>query len=145
MHPEELGKCRNSFREIVQGRKLGGDAVRVRYCRVPEIRRRLGCSDPPLAENAMAYVFDENYLTIEVVINWISEGLVLAFYHAIIGEHTSKSWMNAVLSELVLTRSFADQSPEDDNEQHKTSWTNWCGSPKDAFRMKVRQLERGEL
>lgn len=87
VHPEELDRCKSDFKRIVDQRALNGDAMRVRYCRVPEIRRRLGCQAPDIAPNARAYVFDDNYLTIEVTINWVGAGMLLAFYHAVIGQY----------------------------------------------------------
>ena len=45
-------------------------------------------------------------MAVEIVINWAAEGLVLCFIHA-----------------------TADLSPSDNDEQQKTGWTNWCGTP----------------
>jgi len=46
-------------------------------------------------------------MAVDLVINWAAEGLVLCFIHASI-----------------------DIDPNaDNNEQHKTGWTNWCGTP----------------
>jgi len=50
---------------------------------------------------------DQNYMAVDIVINWAAEGLVLCFIHAV-----------------------ADMNPADDNnEQRKSGWTNWCGTP----------------
>ena len=46
-------------------------------------------------------------MAVDIVINWAAEGLVLCFIHAVVD-------MNPV---------------EDNNEQHKSAWTNWCGTP----------------
>lgn len=45
-------------------------------------------------------------MAVDIVINWAAEGLVLCFIHAIV-----------------------DLTPGDNDEQHKTPWTNWCGTP----------------
>lgn len=85
VHPEEVEQCRSDLMNIIGSKTLFGSVTRCRYCRVPEIRRRLGCERPEVAPDADRFVFDDNYLAIEVVINWIGEGMALAFYHAIIG------------------------------------------------------------
>jgi len=46
-------------------------------------------------------------MAVDIVINWAAEGLVLCFIHAVV-----------------------DINPADDNnEKHKSGWTNWCGTP----------------
>lgn len=45
-------------------------------------------------------------MAVDIVINWAAEGLVLCFIHATV-----------------------DLAPSDNDEQHKTGWTNWCGTP----------------
>ena len=46
-------------------------------------------------------------MAVDIVINWAAEGLVLCFIHAVV-----------------------DINPTDDNnEKHKSGWTNWCGTP----------------
>jgi hypothetical protein len=45
-------------------------------------------------------------MAVDIVINWAAEGLVLCFLHA-----------------------AADLTPNDNDEIHKTNWTNWCGTP----------------
>ncbi|KAG8931534.1 hypothetical protein FRC01_001163 [Tulasnella sp. 417] len=49
--------------------------------------------------------FDSNYLAADLVINWVADGLVLCFIHAIV-----------------------DLSKQDNDEKSKTPWTNWCGA-----------------
>jgi len=49
---------------------------------------------------------DDEYMAVEIVINWAADGLVLCFIHATV-----------------------DLSPSDNDEHQKTSWTNWCGTP----------------
>ncbi|KAG8732702.1 hypothetical protein FRC12_019168, partial [Ceratobasidium sp. 428] len=48
---------------------------------------------------------DERYIACDVVINWVSDNVVLCFLHAII-----------------------DKGKADNDELHKTEWTNWCGT-----------------
>lgn len=45
-------------------------------------------------------------MAIDIVINWAADGLVLCFMHAVV-----------------------DLTPRDNDEHHKTGWTNWCGTP----------------
>jgi hypothetical protein len=45
-------------------------------------------------------------MAVDIVINWAAEGLVLCFIHAVV-----------------------DLTPNDNDEQNKTCWTNWCGTP----------------
>jgi hypothetical protein len=45
-------------------------------------------------------------MAVDIVINWAADGLVLCFLHAV-----------------------ADLTPNDNDEQHKSQWTNWCGTP----------------
>lgn len=45
-------------------------------------------------------------MAVDIVINWAAEGVVLCFIHAIV-----------------------DLAPNDNDEAHKTGWTNWCGTP----------------
>jgi hypothetical protein len=45
-------------------------------------------------------------MAIDIVINWAAEGLVLCFMHAVV-----------------------DLTPNDNDENNKTGWTNWCGTP----------------
>jgi hypothetical protein len=44
-------------------------------------------------------------MAVDIVINWAAEGLVLCFIHAVV-----------------------DLTPNDNDEQNKTGWTNWCGT-----------------
>jgi hypothetical protein len=45
-------------------------------------------------------------MTVDIVINWAAEGVVLCFIHAIV-----------------------DLTPRDNDEAHKSGWSNWCGTP----------------
>ena len=45
-------------------------------------------------------------MAVDLVMNWAAEGLGLCFIHAVV-----------------------DLTPNDNDEQNKTGWTNWCGTP----------------
>lgn len=45
-------------------------------------------------------------MAVDLVINWAADGVVLCFIHAVV-----------------------DLTPHDNDEFHKTGWTNWCGTP----------------
>lgn len=117
--------CRNSFL-----------SRRCRYSRVPQIRSLLGCAAPPVASDSYKYIFDEHYLCIDIVINWVGDGLALAFFHAVIGKLTLNRCRDLLSFTLKLTSSFlfqSDKAPEDNDEAQKTEWTNWCGTPNGFF------------
>ena len=45
-------------------------------------------------------------MAVDIVINWAADGLVLCFIHAVV-----------------------DLTDRDNDENNKTGWTNWCGTP----------------
>lgn len=61
---------------------------------------------PPPWTDAEKIALDSNYMAVDIVINWAAEGLVLCFIHAVV-----------------------DLNPTDNDEDNKTGWTNWCGTP----------------
>ena len=83
----------------------------MRYCRLSRVRRRLGYvgSTPapyPSGFPAERVTYDDNYVAVDIVINWAADGLVLCFLHAAV-----------------------DIVPNEDNDEvNKTGWTNWCGT-----------------
>ncbi|KAG6830644.1 hypothetical protein H0H92_015541 [Tricholoma furcatifolium] len=79
-------------------------------------RQLLGHKGPaaPWAD-AEKIALDAQYMAVDIVINWAADGLVLCFIHAIV-----------------------DLSPTDNDELHKTGWSNWCGTP----RMDNDQIQR---
>jgi len=87
----------------------------VRYSRLSRVRYQLGhrTSVSPW-EEADKIALDSNYMAVDVVINWAADGLVLCFLHAV-----------------------TDLTPNDNDEQHKSQWTNWCGTPW----MGIQQIE----
>ncbi|KAF8199577.1 hypothetical protein BJ912DRAFT_1129641 [Pholiota molesta] len=57
---------------------------------------------------------DKDYMAVDIVINWAAEDLVLCFIHATV-----------------------DLTPDDNDENLKTDWTNWCGTPQ----MSMEQID----
>ncbi|PWN50611.1 hypothetical protein IE53DRAFT_87207 [Violaceomyces palustris] len=110
VHPEEKDRASDDMKKIVESRTLFGSVTRCRYSRIPRIREMLGAIDPPRDEEAHKYVEDDNFVAIDIVINWIGDDMALCFFHAII-----------------------DKGPEDNDENNRTDWTNWCGTPAEAF------------
>jgi hypothetical protein len=71
------------------------------------VRRQLGYTGPGVTwEFADKIALDHDYMAVDIVINWAAEGLVLCFIHAVV-----------------------DIEPKDNDEDDKTAWTNWCGTP----------------
>ncbi len=117
VHPEERDRVSDDMQKIVESRTLFGSVTRCRYSRIPRIREVLGAVSPPRDPDADRYVEDDNFVAIDIVINWIGDGMLLCFFHAII-----------------------DKAHEDNDEQHKSDWTNWCGTPVRTFT--TRQCDR---
>ncbi|SPO36150.1 uncharacterized protein PSFLO_01621 [Pseudozyma flocculosa] len=117
VHPEERKQACADMRKIVESRTLFGSVTRCRYSRLPRIREMLGATDAPRDPEAHKYVEDEGFVAIDIVINWVGDGMALCFFHAII-----------------------DKGPEDNDEANKSTWTNWCGTPAGAFTL--RECER---
>ncbi|GAC72843.1 hypothetical protein PANT_7d00306 [Moesziomyces antarcticus T-34] len=113
VHPEERDRVCDDMHKIVESRTLFGSVTRCRFSRVPRIRELLGAVDPPRDPEADRYVEDESFVAIDIVINWIGDGMLLCFFHAII-----------------------DKVLEDNDEQHKSDWTNWCGTPGPSFTLR---------
>ncbi|SOV07127.1 uncharacterized protein UDID_01348 [Ustilago sp. UG-2017a] len=113
VHPEERDRVSDDMQKIVESRTLFGSVTRCRYSRVPRIRELLGAVKPPRDPDADRYVEDENFVAIDIVINWIGDNMLLCFFHAII-----------------------DKGAEDNDEEHKSDWTNWCGTPPGSFTLR---------
>lgn len=113
VHPEERDRVSDDMQKIVESRTLFGSVTRCRYSRVPRIRELLGAISPPRDPDADRYVEDESFVAIDIVINWIGDGMLLCFFHAII-----------------------DKGAEDNDEHHKSDWTNWCGTPAKSFTLR---------
>lgn len=125
VHPDEQASAKQDLGSVLESRTLHGSvtrcvssvlrlerarltfSTRVRFSRLSKVRRQLGYEGPPAPwSEADKIALDSNYMAVDIVINWAAEGLVLCFIHAIV-----------------------DLTPNDNDEQRKTGWTNWCGTP----------------
>ncbi|KAG6374487.1 hypothetical protein JVT61DRAFT_4530 [Boletus reticuloceps] len=107
VHPNEKDSARADLTEALEQRTMHGTVTRVRFCRLSKVRRCLGYAGPlPHWGDEDKIAVDNYYMAVDIVISWAAEGLVLCFIHAV-----------------------ADLGPADNDEQHKTPWTNWCGTP----------------
>ncbi|KAG9013883.1 hypothetical protein FRB94_004263 [Tulasnella sp. JGI-2019a] len=105
VHPDEVASARRDLSRVSQNKEINGSVTRVRFLRLSVIRLEFGASKEELETfpGQMDVAFDENYLTADLVINWVAEGVVLCFIHAIM-----------------------DLSDNDNDAKAKTPWTNWC-------------------
>ncbi|KAH9928603.1 uncharacterized protein B0H18DRAFT_1094113 [Fomitopsis serialis] len=107
VHPDEQASAKLDLGSVLESRTLHGSVTRVRYSRLSRVRRQLGYQGPTHEfADADKVSVDTNYMAVDLVINWASDGLVLCFMHAVV-----------------------DLSPRDNDEHNKTPWTNWCGTP----------------
>ncbi|KIJ51338.1 hypothetical protein M422DRAFT_26755 [Sphaerobolus stellatus SS14] len=107
VHPDEHTSAQQDLRKVLESRTLHGSVTRVRFSRLGRLRARLGymgVREKFADEDKVS--FDKDYLACDLVINWVAEGLVLCFIHAVV-----------------------DLSPQDNDEYNRTPWTNWCGTP----------------
>ncbi|KII89928.1 hypothetical protein PLICRDRAFT_174736 [Plicaturopsis crispa FD-325 SS-3] len=115
VHPDEQASAKKDLGDVLESRILHGSVTRVRYSRLSRVRRELGDGTVEVTwPDADKIALDANYMAVDIVINWAAEGLVLCFIHAVV-----------------------DLTPNDNDEVHKTEWTNWCGTP----RMEMGQVE----
>ncbi|KAF7965888.1 hypothetical protein HWV62_41008 [Athelia sp. TMB] len=115
VHPDERSSAQYDLGSVLDNKTLHGSVTRVRYSRLSRIRYDLGhrTSQSPWQE-ADRIALDDHYMAVDIVINWAADNLVLCFIHAV-----------------------TDLGPEDNDEQHKSHWTNWCGTPY----MSMQQIE----
>ncbi|KAG5638895.1 hypothetical protein H0H81_008954 [Sphagnurus paluster] len=107
VHPDEQASAKIDLGGVLESRTLHGSVTRVRFSRLSRVRRQLGYDGPPPPWlDADKVALDNNYMAVDIVINWAAQGLVLCFIHAIV-----------------------DLNPSDNDERRKTGWTNWCGTP----------------
>ncbi|KAH0832943.1 hypothetical protein J3R83DRAFT_11915 [Lanmaoa asiatica] len=124
VHPEEQASARADLTEALEQRTMHGTVTRFIFalytstlyltlspgsdtCRLSRVRRFLGYTGPlPQWSDADKIALDNHYMAVDIVISWAAEGLVLCFIHAVV-----------------------DLGPADNDEQRKTPWTNWCGTP----------------
>ncbi|CAE6354072.1 unnamed protein product [Rhizoctonia solani] len=105
VHPDEQKSARVDLGNVLDSRTLHGSVTRVRYARLSRIRAILGCNAPDPFPDADLVTVDDHYIACDVVINCVSDNVVLCFLHAIV-----------------------DKGKADDDELNKTDWTNWCGT-----------------
>ncbi|KAF9450343.1 hypothetical protein P691DRAFT_476612 [Macrolepiota fuliginosa MF-IS2] len=108
VHPDEQASAKTDLRSVLDSRTLHGSVTRVRFSRLSKVRHQLGYTGPlPQWSDADKISIDANYMAVDIVINWAAEGLVLCFIHATV-----------------------DLDPQSDNDElHKSHWSNWCGTP----------------
>ncbi|KAH9936060.1 hypothetical protein B0H21DRAFT_758828 [Amylocystis lapponica] len=107
VHPDEQASAKLDLGSVLESRTLHGSVTRVRFSRMSRVRRQLGYQGPPQEwADSDTVAVDDNYMAVDIVINWAADGLVLCFMHAVV-----------------------DLSSRDNDEHNKTNWTNWCGTP----------------
>ncbi|KAF9476684.1 hypothetical protein BDN70DRAFT_934821 [Pholiota conissans] len=115
VHPDEQASAKQDLGGVLDSRTLHGSVTRVRFSRLSKVRRQLGYDGPPPDwSEAEKVALDKDYMAVDIVINWAAEGLVLCFIHA-----------------------TTDLTPDDNDENSKTDWTNWCGTPQ----MSMEQID----
>ncbi|WWC63411.1 uncharacterized protein I303_106012 [Kwoniella dejecticola CBS 10117] len=109
IHPAEREQARKDLTSAISADDLQGSVTRVRFARLSRIRTILGC---PPEENefpidADKFAEDDEYLILDLVLNWVADGLLLAFFHAI-----------------------KDKDPVANNDPRllDAEWSNWCGT-----------------
>ncbi|WWC71461.1 uncharacterized protein I206_105418 [Kwoniella pini CBS 10737] len=109
IHPAEREQARKDLTSAISADDLQGSVTRVRFARLSRIRTILGC--PPeeneFPADADKFAEDDEYLILDLVLNWVADGLLLAFFHAI-----------------------KDKDPVANNDPHlhDAEWSNWCGT-----------------
>jgi hypothetical protein len=114
---------------LVHPRSYDALPASVRYARLSRIRAILGCDSPEVFPDAHIVTEDEHYIACDVVINWVSDNVVLCFLHAIIGENTSsRPTLGGTNTTHTTRETTLDKGKADNDERNKTEWTNWCGT-----------------
>ncbi|WOO77249.1 Biofilm regulator 1 [Vanrija pseudolonga] len=109
IHPGEREQARNDLASAINSDDLQGSVTRMRFARLSHIRTILGAT---AGENAVppdlaAVSEDDEWLILDLVLNWVADGLLLAFFHAI-----------------------KDMDPAANNNPHRRhlGWSNFCGT-----------------
>ncbi|RXK35270.1 hypothetical protein M231_07468 [Tremella mesenterica] len=109
IHPAEREQARRDLANAIAVDDLQGSVTRMRFARLSRIRTILGC--PPeevdVPYDAEVFVEDDEYLILDLVLNWVADGLLLAFFHAIKDKDK-----------------VANNDPLRKNEE----WSNFCGT-----------------
>ncbi|WVW85505.1 hypothetical protein I302_107543 [Kwoniella bestiolae CBS 10118] len=109
IHPAEREQARRDLTSAISADDLQGSVTRVRFARLSRIRTILGC--PPeendFPADADKFAEDDEYLILDLVLNWVADGFLLAFFHAI-----------------------KDKDPIGNNDPRLSheEWSNWCGT-----------------
>ncbi|CAE6461651.1 unnamed protein product [Rhizoctonia solani] len=129
VHPDEQESARADLRNVLDSRTLHGSVTRVRYARLSRIREILGCNAPDPFPDADLVTVDDHYIACDVVINWVSDNVVLCFLHAIVGKTTVLATLrNMHIAYATRETIHLDKGKADNDELNKTQWTNWCGT-----------------
>ncbi|KAG9122328.1 hypothetical protein FRC07_001357 [Ceratobasidium sp. 392] len=128
VHPDEQHSARADLRNVLDSRTLHGSVTRVRFARLSRIRAILGCAAPEPFPDAHIVTEDERYIACDVVINWVSDNVVLCFLHAIIGTNTSLATLSPSNTSGTMRETTPDKGKADNDENNKSEWTNWCGT-----------------
>ncbi|WVR09500.1 hypothetical protein IAU60_006568 [Kwoniella sp. DSM 27419] len=109
IHPHEREQARRDLLSAIASDDLQGSVTRVRFARLSRIRTILGC--PPeenfFPADADKFAEDDEYIILDLVLNWVANGVLLAFFHAI-----------------------KDKDPVANNDPRRSheEWNNWCGT-----------------
>ncbi|KAF5367429.1 hypothetical protein D9758_003673 [Tetrapyrgos nigripes] len=81
IHPDEQASAKADIGESLDSKVPS--ITRASFCRLSCVRRMLG-HDGPTAHvpSAQKFTLDENYMAVNIVLNYAAEGLVLCFLHA---------------------------------------------------------------
>ncbi|KAL7422207.1 hypothetical protein Q5752_002853 [Cryptotrichosporon argae] len=109
IHPAEREQARRDMSSTLAIDDLQGSITRLRFARLSRIRTLLGAAtgEVQLPYDTETFVEDDEYLIIDLVLNWVADGLLLAFFHAI-----------------------KDKDPVANNDPMRAheEWTNFCGT-----------------
>ncbi|WVQ72101.1 hypothetical protein IAR50_001646 [Cryptococcus sp. DSM 104548] len=109
IHPHEREQARKDLTSAISADDLQGSVTRVRFARMSRIRTILGClpEENEFPEGMDQCFEDDMYIIEDVVLNWVAEGMLLAFFHSI-----------------------KDKDPVANNDPKRSheDWSNWCGT-----------------
>ncbi|KAL1413355.1 hypothetical protein Q8F55_001114 [Vanrija albida] len=109
IHPGEREQARNDLASAISSDDLQGSVTRMRFARLSHIRTILGASagENPIPAELAGVSEDDEWLILDLVLNWVADGLLLAFFHAI-----------------------KDMDPATNNNPHRRhlGWSNYCGT-----------------
>ncbi|KAK0555728.1 hypothetical protein OC846_001599 [Tilletia horrida] len=105
-----LGPARTTFGSVVRCRFATASSMRTKLNQKTEspLKARRTRATKQIDEQGPEDAI--NYPVVDLVVSYIGEGLALCFMHNIM-----------------------DESPQDHDESHRTSWSNWCGVQPGSF------------